>query len=137
MMIKIHRTCQYTIYVNHDLWIISVPYIICTSVKRKANHASLHLFCYFHRKSKNPMVIWTAPRICARKNWPVTAILQYELSLRIASCMYCIQIWRYTIFFILILFAICSRIIAIELICHQIQKTHLRDCFKHSTALAV
>ena len=137
MMIKIHRTGQHSVYINHNLRIISIPYIICASVKRKANHTSLHLFCDRHRKSKNPMVIWTAPRICARKNWPAVAILQYKTSLRIAPCVYCIQIWRYTIFFILILFAVCSHICAVDLICHQIQKTYLRDRFKHGAAFAV
>jgi len=137
MMIKIHGTRKHSICINHNLWIISIPYIICASVKRKANNASLHLFCNCHRKSKNPMVIRTAPRIYARKNWPAAAILQYKTSLRIAPCVYCIQIWRYTIFFILILFAVCSHICAVDLICHQIQKTYLWDRFKHGTSLAV
>ena len=32
MMIKIHGTRKHSIYINHNLWIISIPYIICAII---------------------------------------------------------------------------------------------------------
>lgn len=120
-MIKIHGTRKHSIYINHDLGLsvfhissapvssekpIMRPFICSVIFTEKAkSHGNLDRPTYLRMKK---LASYCNPPIRIVSSHSLLYVLHLDLALHHI--------------FILILFAICSRIIAIELICHQIQK---------------